>query len=127
MASSAVIYGARLANARFGAVKPAGVWDEGACQSSELEHAIENERVRDDQGRFIGGAKYGPSNSFSFTYVSTEATSADFARVTSDTVLVVDVNGVSKNFLMENIRQASTNTGFLAITGTAFYSDDWTT
>jgi len=127
MASSPVIYGARLTNASFGAEKPAGTWDEGYVQTSELEHAVENERIRDDQGRFIGGAKYGPSNGFTFTYISKNATNSDFGRVTANTALVVDVNGSSKNFLLENLRQASSNTGFLTFTGTAFYSDDWTT
>lgn len=127
MASTPEIYGARLTNASFGAEAPGGSWDEGFVQTSELEHSVENERIRDDQGRFIGGAKYGPSNGFTFTYISKNATNTDFARVTSDTVLVVAVNGTNKNFLIENLRQASSNTGFLTFTGTAFYSDDWTT
>ena len=85
MASTPEIYGARLANSSFGAEAPGGSWDEGFVQTSELEHAVENERIRDDQGRFIGGCKYGPSNGFTFTYVSKNATNTDFGRVTSDT------------------------------------------
>jgi hypothetical protein len=129
MPSSAVIYGARLvsSNAQFGADQVGGSWDEGFIQTSELEHTIENERVRDSVGRFIGGAKYGPGDNFTFTYISKNATNTDFGRVTSSTVLVVDVNGVDKDFLMENLKRSSANTKFLEFTGTAFYSDDFTT
>ena len=115
--STPAIYGATLNNVQFGATS----YDQGLVQTSEIDHATENEQIRDNEGRWVGGAKYGPNKRLNITYISNAASPGDIEKVTNTTT--ISFKGFE--WQMENVREAETNTGFLTFTAEAFYSPDF--
>ena len=120
--SSPVTYGTNLSSATFGSLAPESPWNNGIVQSIEKEKTVQNERVRSKDGSFIGGAKYGPEEAVTITYITTvtEAANTDIGDVFSGDKITVGTN----TFYIESARQASSNTGFLTITLTGYGSAD---
>lgn len=120
--STPVTLGTNLSGAVFGALAPESPWANGIAQTSEQEFSTQVERVRGADGSFIGGAKYGPERTVNITYISTvtDASNTDMGDVFSADQITIGTS----TFYVENIRKASTNTGFVTFTMTGFGSDD---
>lgn len=113
------IYGATLTNVVFGV----RTFDQGIVQTEETEKRVEDEQVIGTSGEKLGGAKYGPDEELSITYISNSAAPTEFDLVGADGV--AQITFASKTWELFNIREQRSNTGFLTFTATARFSPDW--
>lgn len=111
------IYGATLQNVQFGT----RTFDQGIVQSEDIEKRVEDEQIIGTQGEKLGGAKYGPDEELSITYISNVATPDDFDLIGSNAT----IEFADKTWELFGVSQSRTNTGFLTFTATARWSPDW--
>lgn len=112
------IYGATLQNVKFGT----RTYDKGIVQTEDIDNRVEDEKIIGTEGEKLGGAKYGPDQELSITYISnTLSAETDIDLVGNDAT----ISFAGKTWELFNLQASRSNTGFLTFTARAEWSPDW--